>query len=226
MGAAARDDRRAQHQLAGTFLGAGLDVAFLQRSVKAASKREYTPRCPFQGKSMPSVSVYGACTIEVLHRFLPMLQARVAPPTPERSRVVSAVVNRLLQEYDEQQRDTAHASIHEPLLLFVHGFPGTGKSQVIKWLIELFQLLAWSHSYEYFCVAYQNVMAALNGGQTCHSTCGIPFDLDGRDHGDRQDVGQRFLTFTNARVLVVDEVSMISAELDHTMERVMREAIE
>ena len=64
------------------------------------------------------------------------------------------------------------------MLLFVHGFPGTGKSQVIKWLIELFKLLTWSHGCEYFCLAFQNVMAALIDGVTCHTGVGIPFDLD------------------------------------------------
>lgn len=69
-------------------------------------------------------------------------------------------------------------------------------------------------------------MVSLIDGQICHTACGIPFDLDGRDHGDRQGVGQRFFIFVDARFLFIDEVSMISAELDHTMERVIREATE
>ena len=146
---------------------------------------------------MPSVPLYKTCVLEVLHKFLPMLQAREKPPTPEQARVVAAVTKRLQREYEEQQTDNENKSSEEPLLLFVHGFPGTGKSQVIKWLVELFKLLTWSHSCEYFCLAFQTLMASHIGGQTCHTACGIPFDLDGRDRGDRQDVGQGFLTFAH-----------------------------
>ena len=146
---------------------------------------------------MPSVSLYKTDTLEVLHKFLPMLQARDKPPTPEQARVVAAVIKRLQTESEEQQADSENKSAEETLLLFVHGFPGTGKSQVIKWLVELFKLLAWSHGCEYFCLAFQNMMASHIDGQTCHTVCGIPFDLGGRDCGDRQDVGQRFLIFAN-----------------------------
>lgn len=68
-------------------------------------------------------------------------------------------------------------------------------------------------------------MAALIDGFTCDRACKIPFDLDGRDQGDRQEVGESFLTFANARFLLADEVSMISVELDATVERLIRAAI-
>ena len=60
---------------------------------------------------MPSVSLYKTGVLETLHNFLPMLQAREKPPTPEQARVVTAVIKRLRIEYDEQQPDYLFAVV-------------------------------------------------------------------------------------------------------------------
>ena len=78
-------------------------MAKLQQSVKDLCRGAAAPRLPFQGKSMPSVSLYRTGVLETLHTFLPTLQAREKPPTPEQTRAVAAVINRLQIEYEEQQ---------------------------------------------------------------------------------------------------------------------------
>ena len=61
----------------------------------------------------------------------------------------------------------------------IHGHPGTGKSQVIKWLNELFtDILKWKHGNEFIFVAFQNKMASLIGGMALHGAADLPHSED------------------------------------------------
>jgi hypothetical protein len=61
----------------------------------------------------------------------------------------------------------------------VHGLPGAGKSEVIKWARSFFEkVLGWRHGREFVCIASMNTMAALIGGMTIHGFGGVPFNSD------------------------------------------------
>ena len=52
----------------------------------------------------------------------------------------------------------------------IHGFPGTGKSRVIKWVIRMFEeVMGWQHGKEFVCVAFQNKVVSAMHGSTLHS---------------------------------------------------------
>ena len=62
------------------------------------------------------------------------------------------------------------ASSEDPLFDLVHGLPGTGKSEVIAWIRELFEVvLGWTHGTQFVCLAFQNATAANIRGNTTHS---------------------------------------------------------
>ena len=78
---------------------------------------------------------------------------------------------------DELKETSQDAPVTDPLLWLLHGGPGTGKSEVIKWIKELFQdVCGWQMGLEFQMVALQAVMAQELGGDTLHHACGInPF---------------------------------------------------
>ena len=83
--------------------------------------------------------------------------------------------------------------------------------------------LGWEHGVQFVCLAFQNAMAAMINGQTIHHWSGIPARaLDGNAAGDRhvQSVKCQAL-----RVIILDELSMDSAELLGSLEYVVEQAI-
>ena len=79
----------------------------------------------------------------------------------------------------EWKAKTQQKSRVEPLRLMVHGLPGAGKSEVIKWARSFFEkVLGWRHGREFVCIASMNTMAALIGGMTIHGFGGVPFNSD------------------------------------------------
>ena len=91
----------------------------------------------------------------------------------------------------------------EQLKMYIGSMGGTGKSQVLKAVIKLFE--AWNESHRFVVVAPTGSAAALLGGSTYHSMFGI------NDH----DGGDAMLAQIKARLVGVeyiflDEVSMLS----------------
>ena len=119
---------------------------------------------------------------------------------------------------------TINTSDQEPLLDFIHGFPGTGKSVLIFWMRVLMeQGLGWEHGVQFVCLAFQNAMAAAIDGYTIHNWSGIPIrDDDGNAGGDRHKQSMKCQAL---RVIIIDEVSMISAELFGTLEYIVKGAV-
>ena len=59
----------------------------------------------------------------------------------------------------------------------LHGVPGAGKTDTLKWLRSFFEtVMEWEHEKEFAFVAFQNSMAALLGGMTLHSFGKIPLN--------------------------------------------------
>ena len=98
---------------------------------------------------------------------------------------------------------------------FVTGRAGTGKSTLLAYLAE--------HTSKQLAICAPTGVAALNvGGQTIHSLFRLPIGIIA-DHqlplpGDVRDLLRRL------ELLVVDEVSMVSADLMDAIDRALREA--
>ena len=124
----------------------------------------------------------------------------------------------------EQQLQRVNTSDEEPLLDVVHGFPGTGKSRLIHWMRLLKEKgLGWQHGIHFVCLAFQNAMAARINGFTIHHWSGIPTrQTDGNNTGDRH---QQSIKCQALRVIILDEVSMNSAELVGALNDVVSKAM-
>ncbi len=86
-------------------------------------------------------------------------------------------MQRIRAEALEEQKDTRGAESAEPLFGLVLGLPGAGKSEMFKWVRELFEVeLGWTHGVHFVCLAYQNAMAALINGNTMHHWSGMPIN--------------------------------------------------
>lgn len=110
---------------------------------------------------------------------------------------------------------TALASIQAGENLLILGSAGTGKSTFLKWLRKN---LEGKKSY---AVLAPTGMAALNvGGQTLHSFFGLKAQLlTGSDawHKPRNPK-----VFANLQLLVIDEISMVRADVFETVDRFLR----
>ena len=122
------------------------------------------------------------------------------------------------------QQRRVNESAQEPLLDLVHGFPGTGKSLMIVWMRQLMEDgLGWVHGVQFVCLAFQNSMAAQINGYTLHHWSGIP--ARGEDGGATGDRHKQSMKCQALRVIIIDEVSMISAELLGALEHVVSAAV-
>ena len=137
------------------------------------------------------------------------------------------VAERVLQENSTGQDVGATADAgDEPMRWAVHGGPGTGKSHVLRVLrTELFEnLLGWRHGIEFKILTLQAVMAEQVDGDTIHHGVG----LHGR-HADAEISLARLLALraeaTRWRWLLLDEISMDSAELLARLELRCRELV-
>ena len=81
--------------------------------------------------------------------------------------VCQRMCDELAEGADEHRRS-------DPLMWLLHGLPGTGKSEVLMMVKELFQeVCGWQMGFEYQMVALQAVMAQLLGGDTIHHASGM-----------------------------------------------------
>ena len=145
---------------------------------------------------------------------------------PRQFLVLKRVVDRVMVE--EEERVTGKVGVSEPLRYLMHGGPGVGKSHVIKKIRDFFSVvMGWEVGVEYNLAALQAIMAIQIGGETLHHVAGInPFqagvDVGQGAHVKAEAVAKRLLPL---RWLVVDEVSMVSANLLAQVDMKLRGAI-
>ena len=96
--------------------------------------------------------------------WLAGLRSRERRPTGEQEEVLRAVVARVREEASEEQRAVPWQEASEPLFQLLHGVPGSGKSEVLQWIREVFETaLGWKHGTQFVYLAVQNLMAAQIG---------------------------------------------------------------
>ena len=152
-----------------------------------------------------------------------ILQEKEAPNAQQHS-FLKHFIRRLKLEILEMQQRTTERSSQEPLLDLTHGFPGTGKSKLIKWMRTLMEDgLGWTHGIQFVCLAFQNAMAAQINGFTVHHWSGIPARMaDGGACGDKHKLSIKCQAL---RVIIIDEISMIDAELLGSLEYMVSSVI-
>ncbi|WP_396657769.1 ATP-dependent RecD-like DNA helicase [Microbacterium sp.] len=99
--------------------------------------------------------------------------------------------------------------------VFVTGRAGTGKS-------TLLQHLAWNTSKQIAVCAPTGVAALNVEGQTIHSLFRLPIGLIGRTEQPQSDVTRKLLNAIDT--LVIDEVSMVNADLMDAVDSALRRA--
>ena len=180
---------------------------------------------PYSGKTLPRASLYEAGSGESLESWLSSLSSRQKAPTKEQLEFLRALVNRLLAEAHAEQSEKQKELQEEPLFDMIHGVPGSGKSQMIAWIREAFeQVLGWTHGIQFVCVAYQNAMAAHIDGYTVHHWTGIPVG-EAEGTASTRDNHAFATRCQSLRFLLVDEISMISAQLFGQLELIMAKVI-
>ena len=176
-------------------------------------------------EQIPQVTWQDKANSGTLDTVLKDICAREQAPNSEQYRLLETFVQRMKKEILE---DLAHVERgkSDPMFDIVHGYPGTGKSRVISWLRELMQEgLGWEHGNQFVCLAFQNAMAALIDGYTIHHWSGMPACATaegGIGFGDAQKLSTKC---QNLRVIIIDELSMVSAELFGALELAVRKVI-
>merc|ERR1712035_175237 len=83
--------------------------------------------------------------------------------------------------------------------------------------------IGWQHGVQFVCLAFQNAMAAHINGFTIHHWSGIPTrPKNGNTTGDRH---KQAIKCQALRVVILDELSMDSAELLGALNYVIKHAV-
>ena len=159
-------------------------------------------------------------------------------PNPEQLNVLRGVRERLLTEIELliAPRSTQHVingaakkvrisdPREEPMRSLIHGFPGTGKSKVIQWIIRLFtEVMEWTHAVEFKCVAFQNRVAWAMRGHTIHTAAHIN-PMAQHSYTGHTDIDTLFTENQHLRWVIFDEVFMIPDDLLGTFMKNYQEA--
>ena len=144
--------------------------------------------------------------------------------------MLSHIIARVERELEEERSGMVSTTQDEPIFQVIQGLPGTGKSKVIAWTRELFtDVLGWERGNQFVCLAVQNTMASNIDGYTIHHWGSISFrDEKGREignKGSKRDTSLLFHRCINLRWLLIDEISMVSAELLAELQYLVNQAV-
>ena len=115
-------------------------------------------------------------------------------------------------------------AMEDPLRWVLHGGPGTGKSYTLNLIRKgLFEdTLGWQQGVQYQVVTFQAVMAEALAGDTIHHALGLNW-TGSSDGSGLKRLLELSLATLQWRWLIIDEFSMVSAELFAQLERRCRE---
>ena len=169
---------------------------------------------PGEARAQPAVAcVYGKLSAQAAALWLRNLHdpSTLARPSEEQQAFLQAVIDRCLREACEEAEDKPFRS--EPLRTFLHGVPGAGKSQTLKWLRGFFEeICGWMQGQEFVYLASQNTQAALIDGNTLHSFAELQVKAP-KQRRQTQFGPDKFVKYQRLRWLIVDECSTVALEV-------------
>ena len=201
-----------------------VDIPKLKRAL-----RHKADKCP-TGSSNAELPLVPAtaqlATTEVAPELVEAWAAQLPPSdcNPEQKLFCQRVAERIAAELRTELRSDDASSNEEEPLRWVHGGPGTGKSYTINLRRhELFEkVLGWKQGVQYQVVTFQAVMAEALEGDTIHHAFGL--NWTGNDTSKSlKHLLELSLATLQWRWLIIDEFSMVSAELLAQLERRCRE---
>ena len=180
---------------------------------------------PYSGKTKPQAFLYKSKAKESIDDWLQKVQIEEKKPNKEQIVFLKDLAQRLKIEVAEELQQTKADTQNEPLLGLVHGYPGTGKTDVINWSRRMFEeALGWTHGVQFVCLSFLNAMAANINGFTIHNWAGIPVGEEEGTAGTK-DTTKMSTKCQNLRFVILDEISMVSAELLAVLEAILRRVI-
>ena len=202
------------------------DPAAVRRAVKALNAKK-ADRAVVRTMPTPATCKSEArATCEKVDAFLRDLRG-TNKCNPEQLSFIETICARVKQEaVSGQERGGMAETNTEALRWALHGGPGTGKSYVLNITRrDLFEgCLGWTARKEFQVVAFQAVNAEPLDGETMHQALGLAWH--GNDHNvDAQrilDLAQRAVQW---RWLLIDEISMVSAEMLARLEARCRQLV-
>ncbi|KIM79077.1 hypothetical protein PILCRDRAFT_74715, partial [Piloderma croceum F 1598] len=103
------------------------------------------------------------------------------------------------------------------LIMYVGGMAGTGKSQVIKALMDFFK--SRNESHRFVVLALTGTAAALLLGSTYHSILGVPIDGQTALRNETTNNAQVKVRLDGVDYIFLDEVSMVSCSDNYSLQR-------
>ena len=174
---------------------------------------------PFDEERHAAASLISSNHLTTIDDILAEIRKRHPKPSAEQLSILEHFVERMKLERLEARLNSINRNSQDPLFALTHGLPSTSKSQLISWLRELIERgLGWTHGVQFVCLAFQNAMVAQINGFTIHHWSGIPArNSEGEGTGDSH---QQSIKCQALRVILLDEISMVAAELLGTLEYV------
>ena len=203
------------------------DLAAAKKAAKQSQQRGNTHARLYTNTSEHDATARQTATknVEVeIGRWLENVSTRC---NTEQHGFLRMVAERVLQEEAETFTSGQPVSeTSEPLRWVLHGGPGTGKSHVLRlFKQELFEsVLGWRRGVDFEVVALQATMADALEGDTIHHALSLAVFRDD-DEGSlkkQMDLAHRALRW---RWLLLDEFSMVSAELLARLEMKCRDIV-
>ena len=141
---------------------------------------------------------------------------------PMQLEFLKLVVDRVMVELGLITAAQSLRQTSDPLVWLLHGPPGTGKSHVLGFVRELFDMMGYSYGLDYEVAAFQAVNAADLHGKTLHSAFGWKGKGGRPDDATRREAHKRMAHW---RWLIVDEISLLDAKLLGQAEKELREVV-
>ena len=204
-----------------------IDIPKLKQAVRHNNPAE--ARCPTGSGNTENQLIHASAqmampgvTPESVEAWAAQLPA--SDYNPEQKKFCRKVAERVAAELRHERRSDEASNNDEPLRWVLHGGPGTGKSYTLNLLRhELFEkVLGWKQGVQYQVVTFQAVMADALEGDTIHHAFGL--NWTGNDtNKSLKHLLELSLATLQWRWLIIDEFSMVSAELLAQLERRCRE---
>jgi hypothetical protein len=191
--------------------------------ILTAARKEETRTAP--AAEAASVEVYRQSWEASYEDWKQAVLAAPKRPNEKQWQCLDLVHRRCVYEYTEEVSHRINATPGdrhwEPLFRMVHGLPGAGKSELLKWLRTYFETVwLWTSGVQFQFLAPMNQMAHGIGGETLHSFGGIRFQNaegttvnPGAAHLGKDKVSKMVVKCKDLRFVFIDEFEAVGVRL-------------